>query len=191
MAFFKDFTKSDKLVFKFYVLVVILLIISLLVGCKASKETSHSQQVLKVNQSGLVQLASDNQYHTIKEVVYVPSKSNLNIGNPCDSLGNLKDVNFNTKIGNLEATIKNVNGELSISFSEIDSLRSVIELKERELKKYDSINKLEQETTITEDSSKTTIIVWTKWTWIFLICLILETAYIFRKFIPYLKLLPF
>ena len=102
MKYFKEFTKSDKLVFKFYVLVVILLIISLLVGCKATK-TSETN------------ITKDSISNNEKYEVTPHSEHLATILEPCNEDGTLKPLHYQSSSNGKTTTISDNNGAIVIN----------------------------------------------------------------------------
>jgi len=167
--------------------ILFILLALTLITCRSSKSTVEKNDSITISKVGLNQISTEKEVQIITEKIYVPGRSGLTIENPCDSLGNLKDINFNTKAGNFKAQIRNLNGALDINIAEIDTLKNKLEFKEKQLFKQDSIN---QSLLIENSSLKNTKIIryrWSKWTYIFLLST-LALLYLllskWRSFIP-------
>lgn len=102
-----------------------------------------------LEQSKIETVRIDTVFHTITVTeteyrdkiikIIEPMQSSFTIKNPCDSTGHLNEVNYRTKIGNLEIIISSLEGELSIQIDK-DSLVSSIEKEYIFKQKNDSIN---------------------------------------------------
>ena len=121
-------------------------------------------------------------HDTIKEqiikTVQVPVTQTITIADPCDSLGILRAFKQTIKTPKASITIEGKDGALTASVN-MDSIFSVWE------KTYKSKAVVNTEkVTITKYKHY-------KFTWYILGALMLSLAYIFKRFIPILKFLPF
>lgn len=115
-----------------------------------------------------------NVYHTdtivSKEIIKVtqPRLTNLVVDEPCDSLGRLKPIFYETKTPTKTLSIKNIDNKLVIE----EKQDSIIE-----------INKEEKKISISETDEVKVITKAPKWIWYSIILNILLLGWTFRKFI--------
>lgn len=143
------------------IFLTIILIMILTIGCKTQYKTieTHSTDTLRIEK-------------IIK--INVPQIQTVTIESPCDSLGNLKPIDYTNTSGKVKTSLKNVNGNLVLEVN-IDSIQEVWE------KEYKSKN-------FTSDK-KEKIIEYKhyKWAWYSLFANILFIGWFLRK--PILKLI--
>ena len=146
---------------------MVLILMVLFVSCKSTETVITRDHVL-----------SDTLIRHETELITLPTHYTTIIKNPClqDSLKAL-DHTINT--GNATVTIKNQDGNLAI---EVDT-DSIINSRVEEIRK-----RLEKETSVKETTVVKTRV--SKWFFYLLGYSILLTLYTFRKFIPYLNLIP-
>ena len=135
----------------------------LLSGCKAKRieHTVYKTDTIKTN--------------TVLKITE-PQLTDLTIDNPCDSLGQLKPFIFTYGNDNDKKTVKSIDNKLVI----VDD------------KKADTTKTVDKErVSVTEEKEVIIQYKIPKWCWYVLIYSILLTVWTLKKFIPYLKLLPF
>lgn len=167
---------------------LILLIVAIMNnGCKSKLEVTSNKEVVRIDSVFIKKIDTVEILEKVIEKIYVPSDSNFNLGNPCDSLGNLKKMNFNTKVGNLLTKINTMDGDLNITIKELDSLRDIIRIKDAKLKSQDISYQVLRNAVLENESRNKTTIVWSKWTYIFLGLFLATLALLLSKiriFIP-------
>lgn len=139
-------------------LIVVLL---LFVGCKSNIKTVETTKVDTVRVSKVIKIDK-------------PQLNELIIENVCDSLGNLKIINYTSNSGKLKTSLKSDKNTLKLEVN-LDSIKQVWE------KEYKS--------SILDVKEKETIIkkVIPKWVWYSILINILLLVWIFRK--PLLRLI--
>lgn len=152
--------KMKKLILIFFWTIIVL-------SCTSTKKTTEITTVAKTNTIGITSTSSKDTTHTVTNIIYLPFKSGFDITQPCDSLGNLRDVNFLTSSGNFTAKITSLNNTLHISFSQIDTLKSTIDNLIISNHKKDSLNQVLTSKIESKKDSKKVIYKPTKWTYIF------------------------
>lgn len=109
--------------------------------------------------------------------IQVPVKQVVEIEKPCDSLGNLKDFSQVVETDNVRVVVRTVNNTIRAEVN-LDSIKSAT------INEYKALN-----------SDKTTVkeveIVRYKTNWFWIILAVTMTLWKFKKYIPYLNLLPF
>ena len=148
---------------KWIITIAILLVILsvLLTSCKAKKITTTEYKTDTIK---------------ITKIIKVTPKSlnELVIESLCDSLGNLKPINYTNTQGKVKTIIKTVNNTLYVEV-DTDSIREIA------VKEYKS--SITDKVQVTEITKKYI----PKWVWYVLIYSILASVWIFRK--PLLKLI--
>lgn len=142
----------------------IILIILLLIGCKTKHTTTTS-------------ISKDSIYKKEILKIALPQLNEIVIDNPCDSLGNLKPFNYTFTSDKVKTTLKAINDTIYLE-QNIDSLIDV------RIEEYKSSHKSKD---VVQVITKTR---WPKFLWYSLLFNILALAYVFRKFIPFLKFIP-
>lgn len=110
----------------------------------------------------------------------IPVYTAFEITEPCDSLGLLKEFKQKFKTKTVHVEVESKNGNININVN-LDSIKEVAIKEYRESVKD----------TTTSESKETTIYRTSKWTWIFLIAAIVGWILAFRKYIPWLRFIPF
>ena len=141
--------------------ILFLFLFLFLVGCKTKHTTT------TITQKDTIRLNKVVKIH--------PKQLNeLVIENICDSLGNLKIINYTNTTGKVKTTLKSDNNSLKLEV-DIDSL------KQQWVKEYQSKEYTKEEVKVITERYIP------KWMWYSLIYSILTTIWIFRK--PLLKLI--
>lgn len=148
---------------------IILLTFILLVSCKTKQITVTETEYVH-----------DSIYIDRVEKIIVPQTQIVEIDKPCDSLGNLKPFKTVLKSDKVNVTVEAKNGVLR---AEID-LDSIKEVYQKEFESKLSDKSKVSETIITRYRIP-------KWCWWLILYAVLMTIWKFKKYIPYLNLLPF
>lgn len=146
---------------------VLIVVLLLIFGCKA-KQTTLEKVITK----------TDTIFTEKVKEIQVPIESIVTINNPCDSTGILKGFKQRFKTKTVYVTVEGKNNEIDVKIN-LDSI------KQEAVKEYVSKNTSEIETI---EIIKYKI---PKWVWWSLLVNVLLLLYLFRRFIPLLKLLPF
>ena len=112
-----------------------LLIILLLIGCSSTKSVVQTTNTVKKDSSATFHSEKHDSIHNLEKIVYIPVTADVNLGNPCDSVGNLKPIDLTSKIGNYKATISTLNNKLQINIAQIDTIVSRYEFLKLRIKK--------------------------------------------------------
>jgi len=142
---------------------IVISIVLLLFSCRAKKEYIHTTSIDTIRIEKIIKI-TPAQLNSIK------------IDSPCDSLGNLKPFNYTFTSDKVKTTLKATNDTIYLE-QNIDSL---LDIREKEVRK--SIK------------TKDKLIIKYKtprWIWYSVLLNILLLLYISKRFIPFLKLLPF
>lgn len=137
-----------------------------LTSCRTKKETIHT--ITKID-----------SIHVFKtELKTAPIITRMQFSKLCDSTGNLRPINYFQNTGKAKIRIQTIRDTLHVSY-DLDSV------------KQSAINTYKS--SLKDEKLKETKVVYkpTKWLWYSLVLNVLLLLYIFRKYIPYLKLLPF
>lgn len=140
----------------------------LLIGCKAKQPTVITQTI------------RDTINISTIRTVQVPIETEIIIKDPCDSLGILKDFKQTFKTKKVYITVQSKNGDISAEIN-LDSIEEVFKTK------YEG----KKEIIVKEILVDKPVPYIPSWVWYLLGYSILSTAFAFRKFIPFLKFLPF
>ena len=147
-----------------YLIILVFAIITF--SCRSTKNTVETHTSTVNDSIRLSSLIVTDTVKSIAKTIYVPAVANLNIDNPCDSLGNLKPVNVTTSAGNFKATITSIGNKLKVNVKEIDSLVSVNTNLKITSKSKDSIIRNLKSKIIDTKKSKKTIYKPPFWAWI-------------------------
>jgi len=142
---------------------IVISIVLLLFSCRAKKEYIHTTSIDTIRIEKIIKI-TPAQLNSIK------------IDSPCDSLGNLKPFSYTFTSDKVKTTLKATNDTIYLE-QNIDSL---LDIREKEVRK--SIK------------TKDKLIIKYKtprWIWYSVLLNILLLLYISKRFIPFLKLLPF
>lgn len=173
---------KKKMNFRWLILIALIMITLSNNGCKSTSKIVNERVEKQLDTVFIQKNNSVKNSYNKKEIVYLPSSSTFNLGNPCDSLGNLKKMNFNTKIGNLLAEVNTMDGNLEVVIKELDSLRSVIETKDKQLASQNISYQVLRNAVLERESKKSKTVIWTKWTWIFLASFLATLGLLLSKF---------
>lgn len=164
--------------------------VAMFTSCKTIESVKEKQQ-LTISKSDAHQIVKESEKHQIFEKVYIPGESTFTIDNPCDSLGNLKDINYTAKLNNVNANVSSLNNKLTIHFKEIDSLKSVIEFKEVQLHKKDSVNNSLSQLNSELSHTIETKTKYPKLFWWSLLGNLAAIIFLIKKFTSWFSFLPF
>lgn len=144
---------------------ILILVIVFLQSCSVTKKHSYTERELQEKLDSVVntniKIQKDTILRLVKEIVKEPVETIIEIPIECDSVGNVKPVNYKYKSNNntLKAQLKN---NRLIIHSKTDSLRSVIEKELKYKYRIDSVylyenainkyKKTTEETTIKQKS---------------------------------------
>jgi len=120
-------------------IIILILLAFLLIGCKAKTNTVYKSEVIKITPASL---------------------NSIKVESPCDSLGNLKPINYTFTTGKTKTVLKTIKDTLYL-FQTNDSIVEKTVIEKRETIKYKT----------------------PKWAWWSLICLAGLTAFTFRRFL--------
>ena len=146
-----------------FLLIIAILLLILLYGCKAKRIEKTIYKTDTIKTSAVIKIRA-------------PQLNNIEIERPCDSLGNLKPFKYTFGTGNNKTVLKAVNDTIYLE----QNIDSIVNSK---IDTYKASSVKEKEILIQYKTPKLF--------WYLLIYSILLTVWTLRKFIPYLKLLPF
>ena len=148
---------------KVIVIILVLLISSLFYSCKSRKTVTEITKTDTIYKSEIIKI-TPAQLNTIK------------IESVCDSLGRLKSFNYTFTNGTIKTVLKTIKDTLYLE-SNVDSIVN---------------SKVNEYKSSIKDSESLTIKTKTpKWVWYSLLINLLLLIWIFRKFIPFFKFIPF
>lgn len=147
---------------KFYILIMLATFMS----CRTKKETIHTIKEI------------DSVYVFKTELKTAPIITRMQFSKLCDSAGNLRPINYFQNTGKAKIRIQTIRDTLYVDY-DLDSV------------KQSAINTYKS--SLKDEKLKETKVVYkpTKWLWYSLALNVLLLLFILRKYIPYLKLLPF
>lgn len=145
-------------------LAIFILFVWLLVGCKSTKKTIETHSTDTIYKSEVIKVTPQR----LNELV---------IKDPCNEVGELMPFFFTVNNGNDKIVVKSIHDTIYVS-QKVDST----------VQKTSS----EKEIKTTTSNAEEVIVKYRmpKWCWYLLLYSILITAYVFRRFIPYLNLIP-
>jgi len=146
-----------------FLLIIAILLLILLYGCKAKRIEKTIYKTDTIKTSAVIKIRA-------------PQLNKIEIERPCDSLGNLKPFKYTFGTGKNKTTLKAVNDTIYLE----QNIDSIVNSK---IDTYKASSVKEKEILIQYKTPKLF--------WYLLIYSILLTVWTLRKFIPYLKLLPF
>lgn len=98
------------------------------IGCKPTKTVTDTTSIIKKDSIVYNIVTKDSTVIKIKEVITPSNNTSINLKNPCDSLGNLKPIDFNTTVGKSKLKIIFKDNEIKIEAIN-DSIKSIYESK--------------------------------------------------------------
>jgi len=149
-------------------LIIIIIVFALAVGCKAKQPTVITNTI------------RDTINISTIRTVQVPIETEIIIKDPCDSLGILKDFKQTFKTKKVYITVQSKNGDISAEIN-LDSIEEVFKTK------YEG----KTEIVVKEIPVDKPVPFIPKVFWIMVGYSVLMTMWKFKRFIPFLKFLPF
>lgn len=105
-----------------------LILLSVSFGCRTTKESTKSTEIIKKDSIVYNLIEKDSIVHRIKEIITPSNNTQINLKNPCDSLGNLKPMDFKTSVGKSKLKIIFKDNEIKIEAIN-DSIKEIYESK--------------------------------------------------------------
>jgi hypothetical protein len=105
-----------------------LILLSVSFGCRTTKESTKSTEIIKKDSIVYNLIKKDSIIHIIKQIITPSNNTQINLRNPCDSLGNLKPMDFGTTVGKSKLNIIFKDNEIKIEAIN-DSIKEIYESK--------------------------------------------------------------
>ena len=148
---------------------IILIFLLLLVGCKTKQVTVTKTEYVR-----------DTIFKEKIVKINVPVTQFVEVESPCDSLGVLKPFKMVLQSDKVNVTVQSKDGKLTAEIN-LDSIKQVAV---KEYKSHNSVKVETKEVIITKYRLPS-------WFWWAMAYAILMTVWKFKKYIPYLNMLPF
>lgn len=178
----EGFTKKEAI----FILISFTIVSALLISCATVRQKTYTKSELTHIVDSIKVNSTTHIADTLKvfkdRVITNEIQSVIEVQVDCDSLGNVKDVNYNVKSGNnqFKAFIKN--NKLSLSIK-LDSVSNVYESKYKTKYTKYSINLQQKYNKLVETKEKEVIVKEQSWFFKHLYCFIIGSALIILLFI--------
>lgn len=160
------------------------LILLLVFSCRSKKIFSEKEKTTQIDTITITETQIDTIFRDRIIEKTKPVFSEIVVESPCDSLGNIRDIDTRIGSGGNQAWIYSQNGKLYLG-QKLDSVQNILDKTYIARWRHDSINLRKQLLKDFRSTEKTKMIVWPWWLWTALIIGGLSIIWnIYRKIKP-------